>query len=433
VATDQYLIAIDVGSSSVKLAVASKMLDEKGKVQIYALLDRPAFGLKKGIITDMGEVSSAVYNIVAEAESVIGTSIREVLVGISGFGVDFVQSEGFIPISGQEVDEDDIDRVVYDSLKKGYNLRDKDILQFMPIDFSLDDQRGIKNPLGLAGEKLGCRTLTITAEPSHTRNFSRIFNQAELDIVDKLYMPFVSSDLLLSPRQKSVGSILVDLGYHSTSYVVWQNDEMVGSGVLNIGCEKVTSDLAYGLQTSIEIAEEIKKNHLNLSGEKRGTPEDFEIFDPETQTNHSLNTGKIQAYAQDRVEEIFLLLLKKLHQDFGKSKFSGGMVLTGGGANLKGIHDIARKVTDLTVYKNVYNDREIRFILDFNNDPTYCNVISMLSYALYNPEEIGQNRNIFQTENIKPSYSQFKQGKSRQTEKKGFWGALSGIFGGGRE
>lgn len=405
--TDQYLVAIDVGSSSVKLAVASRAMDEKGRVQIFALLERPSFGLRKGIITDMTELSQAVYDLVAEAESVIGMNIREVLIGISSFGVDFVNSDGYIPLSGQEVTADDVDRVVYDSLKKAFNLRDKEILQFLPISFGMDDQGGIKNPIGLIGEKLSCRTLTITAEPGIIRNFVRIFHQAELDIIDKLYMPFMASELMLTARQKNLGTILVDLGYSTTSYVVWDNDEMVGSGIINVGSEKITSDLAYGLQTSIDIAEEVKKTHLHLIDDNSGKPGEFEIFDPETQTNYTLNSRKIRRYSQDRVEEIFLLLLKNLYDKFGRTKFAGGLVLTGGGANLQGIHEVARNITGLPTYKCVYNEKDVKFILDFNNDPVYANVISMLTYAMSHPEEIGQNRNIFdnQTSTTRPNYS----------------------------
>jgi cell division protein FtsA len=427
-ATEQYLVAIDAGSSSVKLAVASRSLDEKGRVQIFALLERPCTGIKKGIITDMSEVSRAVYDLVAETESVIGISIREALIGINGYGVEFIHSEGYIPISGQEVSEDDVDRVVYDSLKKAYNLRDKEILQFIPLSFSLDDQEGIRNPIGLIGEKLSCRTVTITAEPGSIRNFCRIFSQAELDIIDKLYMPFVGSELILTPRQKSVGAVLVDIGYSTTTYTVWANDEIIGSGTIPVGGEKITSDLAYGIQTSMDIAEEVKKNHLNLiyeGGGKNG--DEFDLFDPETQSNYSLNTHKINSYALDRVEEIFLLLHKDLHRNFGRANFAGGLVLTGGGANLKGIHEVAREVTGLPVYKNVYNDREVRFILDFNNDPTFAGVISMVTYALKHPEEIGQDRNIFDNAPYSRVGSDMQFGRNKKG-KGGIFGFFKGMF-----
>jgi cell division protein FtsA len=423
VTSDQYLVAIDVGSSSVKLAVASRNLDEKGRVQIIALLERPSYGIKKGVITDMSEVSRAVYDVVAEAEAIVGINIREVLIGINAFGVDFIGSEGFIPLSGQEVSEDDVDRVIYDSLKKAYNLREKEILQFLPLSFSLDDQVGIKNPIGMVGQKLSCRTLTITADPGNIRNFSRIFTQAELDITDKLYMPFISSEMFLTERQKNVGAVFVDIGFSTTTFTAWVNDEIIGGGVLPIGSEKITSDLAYGLQTSIDIAEEIKKNHLDFNLDK-SLPEQFEIFDPETQINYNLNLKKIADYGKERVNEIFLLLIKRLYENFGKVKFSGGLVLGGGGASLKGIHEIAREITELPIYKNLYDDRKLKFILKFNYDPIYINVISMVMYALYHPEEIGQDKNIFDT--LETRKSGFGRGRSKSNN--GLFGILRKIL-----
>lgn len=423
-ATDQYIVAVDVGSSSVKLAVASQNLDEKGRVQIFALLERQTYGIRKGVITDMGEVSSAVYDAVAEAESVIGISIREVIIGISAYGIDFVGSEGSIPLSENEVTEEDVDRVIYDSLKKAYNLRDKEILQYIPLNFMLDNQDGIKNPIGMVGDRLSCKTVTITAEPGNIRNFSRIFAQAELDIIDKLFMPFVSSELILTSRQKNVGAVLVDLGYSTTSYVVWMNDEIVGSGQINIGSEKITSDLAYGLQTSIDIAEEIKKDHLDLVGDDSNLPEEFEIFDPETRTNYTLNLKKINSFANQRVEEIFLMLLKKLYENFGRVKFPGGLVLTGGGANLKGIHEVARQIAELPVYKNVYSSKDIKFILDFDEDPIYANVIAMASFAVNHPEEIGLDKHSL----LENTTRENRTNKGSKQNNKSFLSKLTGIF-----
>lgn len=436
VPSEQYIVAVDVGSSSVKLAIASKILDEKNRVQIFALLERPSFGIKKGVITDMSQVSSAVYDVVAEAEAVIGINIKEVLIGISASGVEFVHSEGYIPLSGNEVEEPDVDRVVHDSLKKAFNLRDKEILQFFPLSFILDDQGGIKNPLGMVGEKLSCRTVVITAEPGSIRNFARIFNQAELDIIDKLYMPFVASEQILTQRQKSVGSVLVDIGYSTTTFVVWSNEEILGSGVINLGSEKITSDLSYGLQTSIDIGEEIKQNHLDLMGDQSSLPEDFEIFDPETRTNYSLNLKEINGFATQRVEEMFLMLLKKLYENFGSVKFPGGLILTGGGSNLKGIHEIARQITNMPVYKNVYNDRDVKFILDFNDDPVYANVISMVAYALRHPDEMGTDRNIFDNdyrnqrdERINNRGNNGGKYSNSKSSNKSIWNSITGIFG----
>ena len=201
---------------------------------------------------------------------------------------------------------------------------------------------------------------------------------------------------------------------------------MIGSGVINVGSEKITSDLAYGLQTSIDIAEEVKKNHCNLSNDIHNQPQSFEVYDPETQTNYVFDSGRIKQFATERVEEIFLLLLKNLYEKFGKTKFPGGLVLVGGGASLQGIHEIAKNITGLPVYKNIYNEKELKFILDFNSDPTFANSIAILSYAINHPEEIGQNRNIFDTPQSRTRSSNYPRKNTNQ--KKGFLSFLG--FGG---
>ena len=392
---DQYFVAIDIGSSSIKLAIASKTLDEKQRVQIYALLERPVFGIKRGSITDMSELSKAVYDVVAEAESIMGITIQKVLIGINTFGIEFINSEGYIALSDNEVNEDDIDRVIRDSFRKAFNVREKEILQHFPINFSLDDQPGIRNPIGMLGSKLGCRTITICAEPVSIRNFSRIFQQADLDILDKLYMPLISSDLIFTSRQKNTGAVLVDIGYSSTVYTVWKNDEIVGSGVINIGSQQISSDIAFVTKTSLENADEIKKNHLNLLINDNEVNE-IEMFDPETKSNYQLNLEEIRDYAFKRIEEIFLLLLENLHRQFNETEYMGGIVLIGGGANLKGIHDIAKQVTGLPIYNNIYNESQVKFILEFDYDCVYANVVSMLIHSVNNLEEIGLEKNILE-------------------------------------
>lgn len=393
---DQYLVAIDIGSSSIKLAIAKKVLDEKKRVQICALLERPVFGIKRGSITDMSELSKAVYDIVAEAESIIDVTIQNVLVGINTFGVEFINSEGYIALSNNEVNEDDVDRVVRDSFRKAFNVREKEILQHSPVNFSVDDQPGIRNPIGMLGSKLGCRTITICAEPVSIRNFSRIFQQADLDVLDKLYMPLISSDLIFTSRQKNTGAVLVDIGYSSTVYTVWLNDEIAGSGVINIGSEQISSDIAYFTKTSIENADEIKKNHLNLLTDDNQINE-IEMFDPETKLNYPLNLKEIKNFAIERVEEIFVLLLENLKKQFNQTEYNGGIVLIGGGANLKGIHDIAKQVTGLPIYNNIYNDSQVKFILKFDYDCIYANVVSMLIHSVNNLDEIGIEKNILDT------------------------------------
>ena len=313
-AKDPYLVAIDIGSSSIKLAVAKDVLNEQDKVQILALVEGPSNGIKRGVITNMSEATESLIEVINQAESIIGLPIRKSVVGVNGSGVSFINSEGLVIISRKEneVTELDIERVMQDSLQKAFGLMNNEILHVIPKTFTVDNQSGIKYPVGMIANKLEAKTLIVSIETTHLRNFTKVFSQANLDIYDRIYMPLASSDFAISLRQKKAGTVLLDIGHYSTSFIVWENEEVCGSGVIPIGSDHITADLAVGLQTSMEMAEEIKKQYLDLLVPRGGNENDeedidfedldsiseIEMFNPDLQINESFKISQIKEYAK---------------------------------------------------------------------------------------------------------------------------------------
>lgn len=373
------------------------------------------------MITNMSEATEAIIEIVNQAESIIGLPIRKVIVGINGISVNFTNSEGLIIISrgDNEILESDVDRVIQDSLTKAYNLNNTEIIHTIPRSFTLDNQAGIRYPVGMMGSKLECKTLIISAENSYIRNFTKIFHQASLDVLDIKYSPLASSEFLFNVRQKKAGTALVDIGLTSTVYVIWENEEILGSGVIPIGSDHITADLAVGLQTSIELAEEIKQNYLSFD-ETEDFSEEIEIFNPDTQTNETFRTSDIRDYSRPRVEEIFYFLNKELKRVAKSSQLAGGIFLIGGGANLKGINEVAKEVTKLPIFKYFFDKNTIDFVPDYDNDPSFINAIALAAYSLYHGEEIGQGK--------KMTNLVHSQNTPSKKESKGVMGFLRGLM-----
>lgn len=387
-AKDPYLVAIDVGSSSIKLAVAKDILDERDKVQILALVERSSSGIKRGVVTNMSEATESLIEVINQAESIIGLPIRRAVVGINGTGVGFTNSEGLIVVSRDEneIAEIDVERVIQDSLTKAFGLQNNEILHVIPKSFTVDNQRGIKYPVGMIGNKLECKTLVVNVETSYLRNFSKVFNQASLEISDRIFTPLATSDFILSLRQKKAGTVLIDIGYSSTSYIAWEGEEILGSGIIPIGSDHITADLAIGLQTNMEMAEEIKKQHLDLSREEETDIEQVEIYNPDLQINESFKINQVGDYAKPRVEEIFLFVSRELRK-LGKSSLPGGAVLIGGGSNLKGIELVARDILKIPIFKYAFDKNLVEFVPDYNNDPSFINCIALAAYSLYHQDE----------------------------------------------
>jgi cell division protein FtsA len=392
---DPYLVAIDFGSNSIKLAVAKDSLDDQDKIQILALVERPSSGIRKGIVTNMSEATEALIDIINQAESIIGLPIRRAVVGINGLGVTFTNSEGLVIVSRQdnEISETDVDRVIQDSLTKAFGINNNEIIHVIPKSFTVDNQQGIRYPVGMVGSKLEAKTLVVSVETSYLRNFTKVFNQASIDISNQFFSALASSDFILTSRQKKAGTVLVDIGYSSTSYIVWENEEIFASGIIPIGSDHITADLAVGLRTTMEMAEEIKKQHLDLYDGEEKTDE-VEVFNPDLEINENFKLSEINTYARARAEEIFLYLNKELRKVGKNSQLPGGAVLIGGGSSLKGVDDVAKDILKLPIFKYTFDRKSITFVPDYNNDPSFINSIALAAYTLYHSEESNYNNKI---------------------------------------
>jgi cell division protein FtsA len=417
VPNDPYLTAIDIGSNSIKLAVVKDSLDEQNKIQVLALVERSSNGFRRGVITNMSDATDALVDTINQAESIIGLPIREGVVGVNGTSITFTNSDGVVIISNHdnEITDSDTQRVIQDSLNKAFGITNSEIIHVIPKSFSVDNQSGILYPQGMVGSKLEVKTLIISCEVSYLRNFSKVISQSEMDIVDRIFTPLASSNFILTQRQKKAGTALIDLGSTSTSFIVWENEEIVGSGVIPIGSDHITQDLAVGLQTNIEMAEEIKRVHLDLHEQLSDDQEHHtvEVFNPDLNINEQFSHGEILQYARPRVEEIFNYISKELRK-MGKTSLPGGGVLIGGGAALNGLEDVAKTVLKQPIFKYIFDRKYVEFVPDYNDDPTFINAISLASYALIHTGE--KNYNNFTAGNNSRSIALSSQNHSRSNQ-----------------
>jgi cell division protein FtsA len=382
-AQDPYVIAVDFGSDSIKVAVAKQDFDDENnqKTQILSLVEVESAGIKRGVITNMTEATSALNKAFEQTENVIGLPVRNAIFGINGLGVSFSQSQGLVINTKPdgEIGDTDIERLIEDSRKKAFGLNDNEILHIIPKNYRIDNQAGIKNPIGMVGKKLEANILIISIEHSYLRNLSKVIDQAGVAITSEIYTPLATGDFLLSLSQKKSGTVLVDIGAYSTSYIVWENEEIISTGTIPIGSAHITQDLAVGLQTTIEMADEVKKNYLDLSFEKDNDISQVEVHNPDLGVNERFNLNDAQDYARPRVEEIFFYLNKELRKIGKAGKLAGGAVLIGGGSNLKGIVEVAKQSMHIPVFKYKFDLSRIEFVPDYNGDPVFINAIALVS------------------------------------------------------
>lgn len=383
-ANEAYTVSVDFGTNSIKIVVAKPNEEDPTQIQVLSLVEVESAGIKRGIVTNMSDATVALVKALEQTESIIGLPIRRAVFGVNGSGIGFVNSTGLVinTRTDGEITESDIDRLVDDARKKAFGINDSEILHIIPKNYRIDNQAGIRNPIGMIGKKLESNILLISIESSFLRNFTKVVEQSGVEMIGQIYPPLASSDFLLTLNQKRAGTVMIDIGSASTSYIVWESEEIVSTGTLPVGSDHITADLAVGLQTTIEMAEEVKKKYIDLSSIKERELDTVEIHNPDTGTNESFDLREAELYAKARVEEIFVLLNKELKKIGKQGNLAGGGVLIGGGANLKGILDVAKSVLKIPVFRYKFDPLKINFVPDYNGDPTFVNAIALVSYYL---------------------------------------------------
>jgi cell division protein FtsA len=251
----EHFVAIDVGSSRIKTVIGE--WDESKKLRILGVGVAESRGIRKGNILDMEEFKANLDIALGEAEKMIGAQVTHVALGLSGVHIDIAKKNGIVAVAGLEVTEEDINRAL-DMSQNGVDLMNRSILKVIPESFSLDLENGIKNPIGMSGKKLEVRSHIVSIGANILSNIKKGVLDVGVEINDIYPNILAAGESTLSRRQKELGVVVVDIGSSATNVAVYEEGSLIHAGVIPIGGEHVTSDLALGLRISIDTAEKIK-------------------------------------------------------------------------------------------------------------------------------------------------------------------------------
>jgi len=345
------ITGLDIGSSSIRVAVGqfSSMRDEENPtLQIIAAIEVPAEGVQKGQIVSIEDTVSSVSNALEQVEKIIGLPVEHVWVGVSGTQIISQESKGVIAVSRTdgEVSEDDIERAV-DAAKAVATPLNYDILHVLPRSFAVDGQTGIKDPVGMTGIRLEVDTKIIHSVSSHIKNLTKVVYRAGIDVDDFVLSILASGEVVTSPRQKELGSVVINIGGPTTSIVVYEDGDVLHTTVIPIGSSHVTNDLALGLKTSIDIAERVKVEYGSCVTKGVNKKEIIDLKDFGSERSEDVTRLYINEIIEARVSEI----LEKVDDELASIERSGmlpaGAIFIGGGAKIEGLVDIAKDVLSL--------------------------------------------------------------------------------------
>jgi len=341
----QVITGLDIGSSTIKVLVVQK----KGKeLEILAQSQIPSFGVRKGAVVNIDEVEKNIQALLSEVEKLSNKRINSVFINIGGSHLYVIPSDGIISVSraDQKISQEDIERVL--QAARAINIpSNEEILEVFPKEFIINDQKGIKEPLGLTGIRLEVKALLLCVFSPYFINLTQAVLNNKLQIDDITPSPLAAALAVLTPQQKEIGVALIDIGAATTSLAVFEEGGLIHLAVFPIGSTNITNDIAIGLRTEIGIAENIKKEHgsciLSRNRKERAAQarKKIEIFDKASPLVFSKKL--LVDIIEPRVSEIFDLINKELKKIGRQELLPGGIVLTGGGAKLPKIKELAKQ------------------------------------------------------------------------------------------
>jgi len=332
---------LDIGSQTVKIAIAQ--MTSEGGMQVIGSAEKPSVGVTKGSISSIDDTVSSISSALESAERMTGRPISKATIGISGVHIGVQESKGVVAISRAdgEIKENDIDRVV-EAAQAVATPPNHEILHVIPLQFSVDNQKGIKDPAGMSGVRLEVQAQIVQILSLEIKNLTKAVYRTGLEINDVVLSVLACSEATLSRRQKELGVALVNIGSTTTSIAVFEEGDMLYAGVIPIGSAHITSDLAIGLRTSIDIAERVKLGVGRVSDKKMSKREVFDISEFSGKDEGSVASADVVKIIEARLEEIFDHVNDKLTSINRAGRLPAGIVLTGGGAKLPGIIEAAK-------------------------------------------------------------------------------------------
>lgn len=374
---ENLLTAIDVGSAKTCVAVA-EMSDSGLRYRGHGLCE--SRGSRKGVIVDLEKAIASIQKAVEEAEALSGAPIEHVVTGIAGAHIRGVNSRGGISLGtrAREITREDI-RLAVERARTIALPADRQIVHLLPQSYVLDEQDGIRDPLGMMGSRLEVKVHVATAAGSATQNVVTALNRAGVHVDDTILEPLAAADAVLRSDERELGVCLADIGAGSTDVVVIHEGVVVHTGAVPVGGDHFTNDVAVGLRTPLADAEKIKRAFGCAIVTRIPEPNEIEVPAVGDRPSRLMPQRLLGEVLEPRAREIFELLREHLRQAGVLDLCPGGVVLTGGGARLPHLTEVAEEV--LRRSARVGRATPIGRMPEILTDPEFATVIGMLMYA----------------------------------------------------
>ncbi|EGV19581.1 cell division protein FtsA [Thiocapsa marina] len=370
------LVGLDIGTSKVAALVGE--LKDDNQIEIIGIGTHPSRGLKKGVVVDIESTVQSIQRAVEEAELMAGCEIHSVHAGIAGSHVRSLNSHGITAIKEVEVTQADVDRVI-DAARAVAIPADQKILHILPQEFIIDDQEGIREPIGMCGVRLEARVHMVTGAVSAAQNIIKCIRRCGLEVDDLVLAQLSSSYSVLGDDEKELGVCVVDIGGGTTDLAVFTDGAIRHTAVIPIAGDQVTNDIAVALRTPTQHAELIKVKHACALAQLAANSESIEVPSIGDRPPRRLSRQTLAEVVEPRYEELLTLLHNELRRSGFEDLVAGGVVLTGGSSKMDGLIELAEEVFHMPVRLGV--PQYVIGMDEVVNNPIYSTGVGLLMYA----------------------------------------------------
>lgn len=394
---EEIIVGLDIGTT--KIACIIGEVTEEG-LDIIGIGSHPSTGLRKGVVINIDATTNSIARAVEEAELMAGCEVNRVYAGIAGGHVKGFNSRGIVAIKDKEVRDEDLARVV-DAARAVAMPMDRQIIHVIPREYIIDDQDGIKEPLGMTGVRLEGSVHIVTASVTSAKNIVKCANACGLEVADIVLEQLASSEAVLSDDEKELGVAVVDIGGGTTDIAIYSQGSLVHTAVLSLGGNHLTNDIAVGLRTPMAEAERIKRKYGCAMIDKVAPEETIEVPSVGGRPPRVLSRQILSEIIEPRVEEIFAYVARELKNSGFDQQLAGGVVITGGTTILECMPELAEEILCLPVRRGVPG--QVGGLVDVVRNPKFATGVGLVLHGsgtpevdAYNPEDAGFYRRFAQ-------------------------------------
>ncbi|MBC7984459.1 MAG: cell division protein FtsA [Candidatus Obscuribacterales bacterium] len=373
------IVGLDIGTSKV-VAIVGEITSDR-QIEVIGIGSHPSRGLKKGVVVNIESTVQSIQRAVEEAELMAGCEIHAVYAGIAGGHVRSLNSHGIVAIRNKEVTPDDVERVI-DAARAVAIPADQKILHILPQEFIIDNQEGIREPVGMSGVRLEAKVHIVTGAESAAQNIVKCVQRCGLTVEDVVLEQLASSYAVLTDDEKELGVCLVDIGGGTTDIAVFSGGAIRHTAVIAIAGDQVTNDIAVSLRTPTQYAEEIKMKFACALSQLASTDETIEVPSVGDRPPRRLARQTLAEVVEPRYEELFGLIREELRRSGFEEVIAAGVVLTGGSSKMEGAVELAEEVFHMPVRLGM--PQHVTGLVEVVRNPIHATGVGLLLYGREN-------------------------------------------------